>query len=80
MTGFYGSPFSESRHITWNLLRHLRGSDDVPWLVGGEFNALLYQSEKDGGKPKPERELQEFHSVLETMALVDLGFLGLRFT
>ncbi|KAA3476759.1 reverse transcriptase [Gossypium australe] len=39
---------------TWNLLRTLGRCSDVPWLVGGKFNDILYAFEKNGGLPRDE--------------------------
>lgn len=51
-TGFYGSSVSALRHQSWQLLRRLAGMHELnslPWLVGGDFNEILYDSEKGEG-------------------------------
>ncbi|KAL7139511.1 hypothetical protein ABFS83_09G057100 [Erythranthe nasuta] len=37
VTGFYGFPEKERRHMSWDLLRNLRNHCNLPWIVGGRF-------------------------------------------
>lgn len=46
-----------------------------PWLVMGDFNEILYNLEKEGGRPRPQRHLQAFHDVLIWVSGV-MGLLG----
>ena len=38
LTGFYGQPKTTRRVESWCLLKSLRGSYQLPWLVVGDFN------------------------------------------
>ncbi|KAL6203228.1 hypothetical protein ACLB2K_026931 [Fragaria x ananassa] len=49
-TGFYGHPDTGQRHITWDLLRSIKGRVGEKWLVAGDFNEILQLSEKSGGR------------------------------
>lgn len=40
ITGIYGEPNAQRRHITWNLLRTLRSDNQQPWFVGGDYNVV----------------------------------------
>ena len=51
-----------------------------PWLVLGGFNEILYNSEKEGGVPRPQRYMQAFHDALSDCGLGDMGYEGDRFT
>jgi hypothetical protein len=42
----------------------------------GDFNEILYNSEKKGGRPRSQRQLQAFHDVLSECELNDMGFTG----
>ncbi|MBA0772299.1 hypothetical protein Gotri_007708 [Gossypium trilobum] len=42
------------------------------WLVGGDFNAVIDDTEKERGGRKPRVHLEEFRDVLEELALVDI--------
>lgn len=54
--------------------------EDQPWLIFGDFNEILAQSEKWGGRNMLEQQLTEFRRVLFDCELRDLGFTGPRFT
>lgn len=80
LTGFYGSPVDKLCPSTWTLLKHLRGSDNVPWLIGGDFNEILHHHEKFGGKPKSDWALLDSRLVVDECGLIDMGFSGDCFT
>ncbi|KAA3460308.1 reverse transcriptase [Gossypium australe] len=48
--GFYGSPYSNHKIFSWNLLRKLGQEQNHPWLVSGDFNEIMYSFEKSGAK------------------------------
>jgi hypothetical protein len=79
-TGIYGEPKTEERDKTWQLMRTLKHQNDKPWLCVGDFNEILYAWEKEGGAPKPQRQMDKFKEALECCALDDLGFVGDPFT
>ena len=79
-TGFYGAPETHLRSASWNLLRTLQNQCDLPWLCGGDFNELLKSHEKSGGRPRPFGQMQKFREVLDECGLIDLGFIGKKFT
>lgn len=79
-TGFYGSPYIRDRGRTWDLLRTLGNHQNMPWLVSGDFNEILYAHDKKGGLPRDERGREEFRNVLEDCGLEDIGFSGPWFT
>ena len=47
-TGFYGNPRTEKRKDLWTLLERLSQNRLDPWICIGDFNEILYQSEKKG--------------------------------
>ena len=48
LTGFYGFSESSRRRESWDLLRLLAGSSELPWVCIGDFNDLLAATEKRG--------------------------------
>ncbi|MFQ6671653.1 hypothetical protein Gotur_036121 [Gossypium turneri] len=76
---FYGSPYS-NKEESWNLLRHLSNASELPWMVCGDFNEILYGAEKQGGLPREEGRMEAFRTVLEDCNLRDMGFSGRWFT
>ncbi|KAG8490633.1 hypothetical protein CXB51_013830 [Gossypium anomalum] len=73
-TGFYGSPIEQKRKESWNLLRQLKGNNQLPWLVMGDFNEILFSFGKRGGRLREERQMVAFREALEDCELNDLGF------
>ncbi|KAL2935332.1 Cytoplasmic protein NCK2 [Bienertia sinuspersici] len=67
---------SSEKHLSWELLRHLRDMNSLPWLVIGDFNQIIYNSEKSGGVDRADRELNDFREALDDCALRDIGFTG----
>ncbi|KAK3221099.1 hypothetical protein Dsin_015069 [Dipteronia sinensis] len=53
LTGFYGDPDPEQKHHTWTLLHRLQGFSDLPWLCFGDFNEILEDAKKEGGRISP---------------------------
>jgi hypothetical protein len=51
LTGFYGEPKWQDRHRSWDKLTELNGQHNLPWLVLGDFNEILFSHEKEGANP-----------------------------
>jgi hypothetical protein len=49
-TGFYGHPEVHKRKESWNLLRHLAKLSPLSWLCMGDFNEIIDDAEKWGGR------------------------------
>lgn len=52
----------------------------LPWIVLGDFNEILYNFEKEGGRPRSQSQLQAFHDALSECGLSDMGYEGDMFT
>lgn len=52
-TCYYGFPRRERRQEAWDFLRHLAQNNSLPWCIFGDFNDLLYTSDKMGKNPHP---------------------------
>jgi hypothetical protein len=50
-TGFYGEPSSDRKHLSWDYIRSLHAEFDLPWIMVGDFNEILYSNEKKGVLP-----------------------------
>ncbi|KAA3489694.1 reverse transcriptase [Gossypium australe] len=79
-TGFYVSPYANSKIESWNLLRRLADDKSQPWLVSGDFNEVMYSFEKMGGSLREEWKMEAFRETLEECPLEDIGFSGAWFT
>ncbi|XP_050217409.1 uncharacterized protein LOC126668246 [Mercurialis annua] len=79
-TGFYGFPSETDKFKSWDLLAKLGSESHGAWLIGGDFNEILWQKERVGGRHREERKMQAFREVLANCNLRDLGFKGSQFT
>jgi hypothetical protein len=79
-TGFYGEPRWEDKHLSWGYIRSLYQHNRLPWMVGGDFNEILYSHEKEGGAPRPMNMMQKFRDALVDCELEDMGYTGDQFT
>lgn len=78
--GIYGQPDASLRMNTWDLIRRLYNFDDTPWVIGGDFNEILWDEEKSGGSYRDVRLIQNLCDTLDFCGLKDLNFKGDIFT
>ena len=62
--GFYGHPDRSQRGVTWDLLRMLSTTLDLPWCVIGDFNDICNNEEKRGTIPHPPQLIRNFYEAL----------------
>jgi hypothetical protein len=80
LTGFYGHPVANKRDEGWSILRHISTLEPGPWICLGDFNEILNESEKWGGRSRPRGLMESFQGTLEACGLSDLGFKGPKYT
>ncbi|KAJ1283965.1 hypothetical protein BS78_03G168000 [Paspalum vaginatum] len=80
LTGIYGQPRAEEKEKTWRLMRILNNLYKKPWLCLGDFNEILFRSQKEGGLPRADFCMERFRNTLEDCRLKDLGCEGDIFT
>ena len=80
LTSFYGEPATHKRFESWDLLRHLNSRMNLPWLCSGDFNELVWNSEKLGGSSSSQAQMQLFRDVIDECGFMNLGFAGSQFT
>lgn len=71
-----------NRYDRRSLWDYLIASSEVnlPWLVAGDFNVILDQSEKIGGRLVRESVVAEFSDMIQVSSLIDAGFNGSTYT
>lgn len=52
----------------------------LPWLILGDFNQILYSTEKRGGRPSSVGSMNAFGHMVRECALINLGYSGIPFT
>jgi hypothetical protein len=80
LTGMYGEPRGQDKYKTCDKLRELNGQYDLPWVLIGDLNKIMFSHKKDGGNPRPQRYKQAFRDALTDCNLDDPGFIGDRYT
>lgn len=78
-SGIYASPTFSVRCQLWDYLRDLRRRVICPWVLMGDFNDILLPSEQRGGVFSLVRA-EAFSGVLNDCGLMDLEFVGSKFT
>lgn len=66
--------------LNWDRLRAISRNRTQPWLAVGDFNDIVSNREKVGGRPKEQRKIDGFNRLLDDLALGDVGFKGNMFT
>ena len=79
-TVVYGSPQSKFRTELWNRLYGISSTIRGPWIVAGDFNAMLNKDEKIGGAKNKLTGFKKFYSWMRDCSMIDMGFLGSQFT
>ncbi|XP_021810130.1 uncharacterized protein LOC110753525 [Prunus avium] len=76
-TAVYGHPCPARRAYLWKNLSIIAASWNLPWVVCGDFNDILFEDEKFG---KLSGKSRGFKDWFDQHGLIDLGFLGPKFT
>ena len=78
-TPVYGSSQAKNRMELWSELSIIAPNVNDPWIVGGDFNAILYKEEKCGGA-RQAIGCKKFGAWMKDCAMEDMGFVGSKFT
>lgn len=80
LTCYYGIPDRGRRKEAWEMLRKLSSSSNLPWFIFGDFNDLLYASDKHGTNPHPQHLVEGFRMAIEDCGLTEIDLLRGEFT
>ncbi|XP_020253837.1 uncharacterized protein LOC109830891 [Asparagus officinalis] len=77
----YGYNSSESRKDLWNELGLIQQtSGNIPWLLSGDFNAMINNEEKLGGAVLTEADTRDFNEFIDDCQLSHLKTIGCFYT
>lgn len=80
-TGFYGFSIHSEKHKSCDLINTIKNRHhNDNWLIFGDFNMILNDTEKIGGNPIDLRISDMFHNTINTCNLNDMGYIGDHFT
>lgn len=80
VTAVYASPIPSLKKYIWDHLGRIANTMQDPWLVGEDFNSILYASEKRGGSSTRSGVCGFFKNWFNTYSLYDLHSHGPKFT
>lgn len=79
----YMPPIPEKRPAFWDSLHKLyklRNHLNKPWLVGGDFNDILFDSEKMGGNKRRGPCINNFRNCCHNLGIFDIKAMGSMWT
>ncbi|KAL5831677.1 hypothetical protein ACOSQ4_017031 [Xanthoceras sorbifolium] len=78
LTIVYASPIASTRKNLWRYLNDIRNCFVGPWVIMGDFNEITNSTENRGGRSNFSKT--GFSEWIDNNDLVDMGFLGPKFT
>lgn len=72
----YGDPDRPKRKEVWKKITDLAQSRDLPWFLTGDFNEILDNTEKQGGRARAESSFGDFRAFMSECDLYDLQYSG----
>ena len=80
----YGPPVRKDKFAFWEKIsaigENFDENFDRSWLCIGDFNHVLNQYEKKGGRPMASSSSCPFKNFIDRYGMIDLGFAGNSFT
>lgn len=64
----------------WDHLAQIGNTNQLPWLVSGDFNEIISLSEKIGGREEDTTGMHDFHNFIHDTGMIDAGFFGNPYT
>lgn len=80
ITWVYTDTDDRNRSGNWDSIRVIGRRRAGLWVCQGDFNALTHHYEKEAGRSKPQRQIDDFNNFINDMGLEDMGSKGQRFT
>lgn len=76
ITFVYGDPVSENRGKVWDKLVEISSQRQGSWFMIGDFNEIIGNHEKRGGRKRSETSFQAFRHMLDDCGMIDFPFTG----
>jgi hypothetical protein len=80
LTVVYGEAQVAERQKTWDMLKFIRSSNDLPWLLIGDFTEVLHRSEHMGVNERSYSQMAGFRDAVDVYSVQDLGYKGVPWT
>lgn len=80
LSAIYASPRFNERKVLWENMEMISEHVLKPWVAFGDFNEVLSEAKKLGGRPVEQAKAIRFLEMQSKCDFSDLGFSGPRFT
>jgi hypothetical protein len=80
LTCVYGEAQVAEMFKTWDMLKYIKSTVDLPLMCIGDFNEVLRQHEHVGAADRSMAQIAGFHDAVDVCELADLGFEGNSWT
>lgn len=74
----YASPIAKYREELWTYLRWIDEKIKLAWLLVGDYNQIVHETEKSGKSDRWRRTAGSLWELIEDCDFIDLGFLGTK--
>lgn len=71
--GYMDGQMEMSKKIHGNSCKQFRDIEGEKWLCLGDFNSIMWSTEKKGGRDKPWHNMSRFRDIVRFCNLCDLG-------
>lgn len=68
------------RHRLWSNLQKVEDTNNGPWIIGGDFNEVLFNSENFGGNTPNMGRTNRFMDCLNYCKKIDPGYSSSKYT
>ncbi|XP_070002748.1 uncharacterized protein [Nicotiana sylvestris] len=72
LTIVYGFNTVEHKRALWENLKDVAVGMNKPWLVAGDFNAVMYQDDRMFGNPITYTEVKEYSECMHELLLTEV--------
>jgi hypothetical protein len=76
----YGPPKRSDRRVFWDSFAAIGDGFEASWLCISDFNSVINQSEKTGGRPVSSSSKCPFRRFIDHFGMIDVGFARNPFT
>ncbi|XP_060170581.1 uncharacterized protein LOC132601517 [Lycium barbarum] len=80
VSAVYAKCDRQEREELWEDMVDLANQQDLPWIIGGDFNVIVSDEKKQGGLPVSSNETLDFSTCIQSYGLIDVGFTRSKFT
>ncbi|XP_071912179.1 uncharacterized protein [Coffea arabica] len=80
LIGIYASCDSQVRRGQWEVLNRRKVGWGDKWIIIGDFNDIISNDEKWGGRRRDNRSFHDFRKFINENQLLDVGYIGKPWT